>query len=76
MTGRTIFSKIRTAVYEAAAVVNARYRDDVLNLQAMSLTYTTLLSLVPFLAVMFRRASLGRGGARYLSWSIEHRQYS
>ena len=29
------------------------YRDDVLNLQAMSLTYSTLLSLVPFLAVMF-----------------------
>ena len=29
----------------------ARYQDDRLDLQATSLTYTTLLSLVPFLAV-------------------------
>ncbi len=40
----TIFHKIHA---------NTRYRDDVLSLQAMSLTYSTLLSLVPFLAVMF-----------------------
>jgi membrane protein len=48
-----ILTKIKSAVYLATAVANARYRDDVLNLQAMSLTYSTLLSLVPFLAVMF-----------------------
>ena len=48
-----IFTKIQSAVYGATVVANARYRDDVLNLQAMSLTYSTLLSLVPFLAVMF-----------------------
>src|SRR5215831_1876718 len=50
---RRIFTKIKSAVYGATVVANARYRDDVLNLQAMSLTYSTLLSLVPFLAVMF-----------------------
>src|SRR5882724_6080219 len=49
----TLLTKIRTAIYQATVVANARYRDDVLNLQAMSLTYSTLLSLVPFLAVMF-----------------------
>jgi membrane protein len=48
-----ILTKIQSAVYRATAVANARYRDDVLNLQAISLTYSTLLSLVPFLAVMF-----------------------
>jgi membrane protein len=46
-------AKVRDALYQATAVATARYRDDVLNLQAMSLTYSTLLSLVPFLAVMF-----------------------
>ena len=50
---RRIFTKIKNAVYGATVVANARYRDDVLSLQAMSLTYSTLLSLVPFLAVMF-----------------------
>jgi membrane protein len=49
----TIFHKIHTSLYRAILVVNTRYRDDVLSLQAMSLTYSTLLSLVPFLAVMF-----------------------
>jgi membrane protein len=48
-----ILSKIHTSVYRATVVANTRYHDDVLNLQAMSLTYSTLLSLVPFLAVMF-----------------------
>src|ERR1700746_1557942 len=48
-----ILTKIQSAIYRATAVANARYRDDVLSLQAMSLTYSTLLSLVPFLAVMF-----------------------
>jgi len=48
-----ILTKIQSAIYRATVVANARYRDDVLNLQAMSLTYSTLLSLVPFLAVMF-----------------------
>lgn len=46
-------AKTRTAIYQATVVANARYRGDVLNLQAMGLTYSTLLSLVPFLAVMF-----------------------
>jgi membrane protein len=49
----TIFHKIHNALYRAIIVTNTRYRDDVLSLQAMSLTYSTLLSLVPFLAVMF-----------------------
>jgi membrane protein len=49
----TILHKIHTSLYRAILVVNTRYRDDVLSLQAMSLTYSTLLSLVPFLAVMF-----------------------
>ena len=49
----TLLTRIRTAIYRATVVANARYRSDVLNLQAMGLTYSTLLSLVPFLAVMF-----------------------
>jgi len=49
----TLLTKIRTAIYQATVVANARYRGDVLSLQAMGLTYSTLLSLVPFLAVMF-----------------------
>jgi membrane protein len=49
----TIPARIKNSVYQTTVVVTARYRDDVLNLQAMSLTYSTLLSLVPFLAVMF-----------------------
>ena len=48
-----ILTKIQSAIYRATVVAYARYRDDILNLQAMSLTYSTLLSLVPFLAVMF-----------------------
>src|SRR5918996_5434461 len=47
------FQKIKSAAYQAAIVIVARYRDDLLSLQAMSLTYSTLLSLIPFLAVMF-----------------------
>jgi membrane protein len=46
-------AKIRGALYRAILIATTRYREDVLNLQAMSLTYSTLLSLVPFLAVMF-----------------------
>jgi membrane protein len=49
----SLLSKIGTGIYQATVVANARYRGDVLNLQAMGLTYSTLLSLVPFLAVMF-----------------------
>src|ERR671919_3198351 len=49
----TILRKIHSSLYRATLVVTTRYRDDVLSLQAMSLTYSTLLSLVPFLAVMF-----------------------
>ena len=48
-----IISRIKSGLYKAVAVAQARYYDDALSLQAMSLTYTTLLSLVPFLAVMF-----------------------
>jgi membrane protein len=50
---RTLLTTIRTALYRATVVAIGRYRNDVLDLQAMSLTYSTLLSLVPFLAVMF-----------------------
>ena len=49
----SIFSNLLRALYRATIIANSRYRDDVLDLQAMSLTYSTLLSLVPFLAVMF-----------------------
>jgi membrane protein len=49
----TIFAKAQGSLYRATVIANSRYRDDVLSLQAMSLTYSTLLSLVPFLAVMF-----------------------
>lgn len=49
----SVLAKIRRALYRATIIANSRYRDDVLDLQAMSLTYSTLLSLVPFLAVMF-----------------------
>jgi membrane protein len=52
-TALDILGKIKSALYKAAVVAQARYYDDALSLQAMSLTYTTLLSLVPFLAVMF-----------------------
>jgi membrane protein len=48
-----LLTKIGSAIYQATVVANARYRGDVLSLQAMGLTYSTLLSLVPFLAVMF-----------------------
>ncbi|MGB7950200.1 MAG: YihY/virulence factor BrkB family protein [Candidatus Binatia bacterium] len=47
------FSQIKTGLYRAGTVALTRYEDDRLDLQAMSLTYTTLLSLVPLLAVMF-----------------------
>jgi membrane protein len=50
---RATLRKIKTVLYKTAMVAQARYYDDALSLQAMSLTYTTLLSLVPFLAVMF-----------------------
>src|SRR6266699_5950587 len=46
-------ARLGDSIYRATVVANARYRSDVLNLQAMGLTYSTLLSLVPFLAVMF-----------------------
>jgi hypothetical protein len=36
-----LLTKLRTVVYRATVVANARYREDVLNLQAMSLTYST-----------------------------------
>ena len=49
----SILAKLRGALYRATIIANSRYRDDVLDLHAMSLTYSTLLSLVPFLAVMF-----------------------
>jgi membrane protein len=48
-----VLAKLKASIYRATVVANARYRGDVLNLQAMSLTYSTLLSMVPFLAVMF-----------------------
>src|SRR5438132_10273726 len=46
-------ARLGDSLYRATVIANARYRGDVLNLQAMSLTYSTLFSLVPFLAVMF-----------------------
>jgi membrane protein len=49
----SLISKLKGFFIRTAVVANARYQDDLLSLQAMSLTYTTLLSLVPFLAVTF-----------------------
>jgi membrane protein len=49
----TWLHNIRRTIQRAVIVASARYQDDALSLQAMSLTYTTLLSLIPFLAVMF-----------------------
>ncbi|HWP58471.1 MAG TPA: YhjD/YihY/BrkB family envelope integrity protein [Candidatus Acidoferrales bacterium] len=45
--------KTRNFLTHLTVVARARYYNDLLSLQAMSLTYTTILSLVPFLAVMF-----------------------
>jgi membrane protein len=47
------FRKIRRFVYQATVVISTRYYDDALSLHAANLTYNTLLSLVPFLAVAF-----------------------
>ncbi|HXV80481.1 MAG TPA: YhjD/YihY/BrkB family envelope integrity protein, partial [Candidatus Binatia bacterium] len=52
-TNSSLIRKLELLFSRAALVAYARYRDDLLSLQAMSLTYTTLLSLVPFLAVTF-----------------------
>ena len=49
----SLIRKLKIVFSRAALVAYSRYRDDLLDLQAMSLTYTTLLSLVPFLAVTF-----------------------
>lgn len=48
-----MFSRLRSSLRKIAIVAYYRYFDDELNLQAMGLTYRTLLSLVPFLAVTF-----------------------
>src|SRR5205823_14915291 len=56
----TLLTKIRTVIYQATVVANARYRGDVLNLQAMGLTYSTLLSLVPSCGDVFRAESVRR----------------
>jgi membrane protein len=45
--------KLRNFLSNVTVVARARYYNDLLSLQAMSLTYTTILSLVPFLAVTF-----------------------
>lgn len=45
--------KIRHFIYQTAVVVRTRYYDDAVSLHAANLTYNTLLSLVPFLAVAF-----------------------
>jgi membrane protein len=46
---------VRTSVFwiRLSAAILAKFRDDRLHLQSTSLAYTTLLSLVPFLAVTF-----------------------
>src|SRR5262245_20656354 len=43
----------KAALVSMVTVAVGKFQDDLLNLQAMSLTYTTLLSFVPFLAVAF-----------------------
>jgi membrane protein len=48
-----LFRKIRHFAYQTAVVISSRYYDDALSLHAANLTYNTLLSLVPFLAVAF-----------------------
>jgi membrane protein len=44
---------LRSRLSRATSIVVERYYGDMLSLRAMSLTYSTLLSLVPFLAVTF-----------------------
>ena len=61
---KSLLNRIGTAIYQATVVANARYRDDVLNLQAMGLTYSTLLSLVPFLAVVIESSKKPWKGSR------------
>jgi membrane protein len=48
-----IIRKIKHFVYQSTVVISSRYYDDALSLHAANLTYNTLLSLVPFLAVAF-----------------------
>jgi hypothetical protein len=43
-----IFTKIQSAVYGATVVANARYRDDVLNLQANELDLLDITIARPF----------------------------
>jgi membrane protein len=47
------FFALRAAVTRFARLAVDRYYGDMLSLRAMSLTYSTLLSIVPLLAVMF-----------------------
>jgi membrane protein len=48
-----LFRRVTHFSYQTMLVVRSRYYDDALSLHAASLTYNTLLSLVPFLAVAF-----------------------
>jgi membrane protein len=48
-----LLDKFKTALYHIGIVARARYFGDEIGLRAASLTYSTLLSMVPFLAVTF-----------------------
>ena len=50
---RSALTRSKRAVLHAVTVMVEKFQDDQLSLRATSLTYTTLLSLVPFLAVAF-----------------------
>lgn len=70
----SLLTKIRKQFIRVGIIASARYEHDLLSLHAMGLTYTTLLSLVPFLAVMF--SVLTALGARdvaapFLQWMLE-----
>lgn len=53
LTSMSLFQRLGTQVLRLATAVGMEFRHRLLDARAAGLVYTTLLSLVPFLAVMF-----------------------